>query len=65
MKNKLITIFSMLMHVFAFCSSVYCVSLILQKISNTNSNYISLAFFICIFLVGILLNVKKEVGEGK
>lgn len=65
MKNKIIVIFILFIYIFAFCSSVYCVSLILQRITNTNDNYLSLAFFICIFLVGTFLNVKEQIEEEK
>lgn len=65
MKNKIIAIFSIFIYVFAFCSSVFCTSLILQKVTNTNNNYITLAFFICIFLVGFLINTNQKVGDEK
>lgn len=54
--ETLSSIFVTIVFVFAFGSSVYCLSLILQKLFNVN-NGISLSFFICIFMVGFVLNI--------
>ena len=59
-KELFISIFISFVYIFAFCSSVYCTSLIIKSIIKTNDNYISFSFFICIFILGFLINIQKN-----
>lgn len=63
MKNTIISLFFGIAILFAFCSSVYCLSLILAYFINYNINFISVSFFICIFVVGILINFYRGENE--
>ena len=63
MKNTFISLFIDITILFAFCSSVYCLSLILDYFIASNVNFISISFFICIFIVGILININEKKEE--
>ena len=61
MKEKIINIYKVIIELFAFGSSVYCMNLLLIKIANTDS--IGLSFFICIFLFGAFLNLDGKDND--
>lgn len=63
MKNTFISLFFGISILFAFCSSVYCFSLVLDYFIESDANFIGISFYICIFIAGILINLYK--GEEK
>lgn len=60
MKEKLIEWYTVAIYIFAFVSSVYCTNLLIKKILNSNTEYITASFFICVFLLGFLINLKGK-----
>lgn len=59
-KEKLKAFFIVSVILFAFSSSVYTLSIILKSFFNSNSDYIGISFFICIFIAGIIVNFKEK-----
>ncbi len=65
LKTLFISIFIVFVYLFSFCSSVYCMSLIIKSILKTNDNCISFSFFVCVFILGLFINTLNSQKDNK